>query len=343
MGVVVGFLSIRLGDLYVALVTLTFGLLMENLVFTLPSFVNQGLGLTLNRPGFATSDRAFAYLCLVAFVIIALFIVNFRRSTTGLALNAARWSEAGARTSGISVVQMKVIAGALAALIAGHRRGSARHWPRRPSSPASSPPSPGVVWLAVLVTIGVRSNAAALIAGLDASSCSPPLAQDYLPTVDVPTCCRCSSVSAPSRRPSTPTACWPSRAGELRRLVLRLLAQASRSRDRGRRPTCRTGHSPDADAVERRPAGRRSTSRDDGAVPRPRRPRTGATSGRRHWRPATSPSASAGSPPLRRDHRGRRRAASPAWSGPTVPASRRCSAVLSGLLAPQRRTGVAAG
>ena len=35
MGVVIGFLSIRLGDLYVALVTLTFGLLMENLVFTL--------------------------------------------------------------------------------------------------------------------------------------------------------------------------------------------------------------------------------------------------------------------------------------------------------------------
>ena len=55
-GVIVGFLSIRLGDLYVALVTLTFGLLMENLVFTLPSFVNQGLGLTLNRPSFATSD-----------------------------------------------------------------------------------------------------------------------------------------------------------------------------------------------------------------------------------------------------------------------------------------------
>src|SRR5271168_1423507 len=119
LGAVVGLLSIRLGDLYVALVTLTFGLLMENLVFTLPSFVNQGLGLTLNRPQFATSDRAFSYLCLVVFIVLALFIVNFRRSTTGLALNAARWSEAGAKTSGISVVQQKVIAGALAALIAG--------------------------------------------------------------------------------------------------------------------------------------------------------------------------------------------------------------------------------
>ncbi len=127
MGAIVGFLSIRLGDLYVALVTLTFGLLMENLVFTLPSFVNQGIGLTLNRPGFATTDLGYTYLCLVVFVIIALFIVNFRRSTTGLALNAARWSEAGARTSGISVVQMKVIAGSLAALIAGIGGGAARH------------------------------------------------------------------------------------------------------------------------------------------------------------------------------------------------------------------------
>ncbi len=142
MGAIVGFLSIRLGDLYVALVTLTFGLLMENLVFTLPSFVNQGLGLTLNRPGFATSDLAFAYLCLVVFVIVALFIVNFRRSTTGLALNAARWSEAGARTSGISVVQMKVIAGALAALDRRASGAGCSRWRRRRSSPASSPPSP---------------------------------------------------------------------------------------------------------------------------------------------------------------------------------------------------------
>ena len=150
MGAIVGFLSIRLGDLYVALVTLTFGLLMENLVFTLPSFVNQGLGLTLNRPEFATSDLAFAYLCLAVFVIVALFIVNFRRSTTGLALNAARWSEAGARTSGISVVQMKVIAGALAALDRRHRRRRCCHGadvvPARASSPRSSASSGWPSW-----------------------------------------------------------------------------------------------------------------------------------------------------------------------------------------------------
>ncbi len=180
LGVIVGFLSIRLGDLYVALVTLTFGLLMENLVFTLPSFVNQGLGLNLNRPGFATTDLSFAYLCLVAFVIIALFIVNFRRSTTGLALNAARWSDAGARTSGISVVQMKVIAGGLAALVAGIG-GGLLALAQTSFQPSEFATFAGVVWLAVLVTIGVRSNAAALVAGLSFVML-PAITQAYLPT-----------------------------------------------------------------------------------------------------------------------------------------------------------------
>jgi branched-chain amino acid transport system permease protein len=180
LGVVVGLLSIRLGDLYVALVTLTFGLLMENLVFTLPSFVNQGLGLTLNRPSFATSDRAFTYLCLVVFAIVALFIVNFRRSTTGLALNAARWSEAGAKTSGISVVQMKVIAGALAAFVAGIGGGFLA-LAQTSFQPSEFATFAGVVWLAVLVTIGIRSNAAALVAGVTFVML-PALAQAYLPT-----------------------------------------------------------------------------------------------------------------------------------------------------------------
>lgn len=180
MGAIVGLLSIRLGDLYVALVTLTFGLLMENLVFTLPSFVNQGLGLDVNRPRFAASDIGFTYLCLGVFALVALFIINFRRSTTGLALNAARWSEAGARTSGISVVHMKVIAGAMAAFIAAIG-GGLLVLAQTSFEPSQFATFAGVVWLAVLVTIGVRSNAAALVAGL-AFVMLPALSQAYLPS-----------------------------------------------------------------------------------------------------------------------------------------------------------------
>ena len=56
MGVLLGLLCIRLGDLYVALVTLTFGLLMENLVFTRDEFTNLGNGVAIPRPAFAHSD-----------------------------------------------------------------------------------------------------------------------------------------------------------------------------------------------------------------------------------------------------------------------------------------------
>ncbi len=186
MGLIIGVVSIRLGDLYVALVTVTFGLLMENLVFTLPSFVNQGLGLNLARPGFATSDRAFAYVCLAAFIVAALFILNFRRSTTGLAMNAARWSESGAKTTGISVVQMKVMVGALAALLAGIG-GGLLAVAQTSIVPSEFNTFLGVVWLAVLVTIGVRSTTAAIIAGISLVML-PALSQAYFPswTANVP-------------------------------------------------------------------------------------------------------------------------------------------------------------
>ncbi|MGH8995166.1 MAG: ABC transporter permease [Acidimicrobiales bacterium] len=219
IGAVVGLLSIRLGDLYVALVTLAFGLLMENLVFTLPTFVNQGLGLTLNRPGFASSDLRFTYLCLVVFVIVALFVVNFRRSTTGLALNAARWSEAGARTSGISVVQMKVIAGSLAAFIAGIG-GGLLALSQTSFQPSEFATFGGAVWLAILVTTGVRSNAAALVAGISFAML-PALTQAYLPTWTanvLPVLFGLGAVSAAKY----PDGTLAEQSRQLRRLVLRL-------------------------------------------------------------------------------------------------------------------------
>src|SRR6202020_2451623 len=95
IGAAIGLLTIRLGDLYVALVTLTFGLLMDNIVFNLNIFYQLGLGVNLPRPSFAQSDLGYTYLTLAVFCVIALLIVNLRRSTTGLAVSAVGWSESG--------------------------------------------------------------------------------------------------------------------------------------------------------------------------------------------------------------------------------------------------------
>lgn len=164
LGVIIGVLTIRLGNLYIALVTLTFGLLMERLIFPLKTFAQSGAGLVLQRPGFATTDRAFTYFALAVFAVIALLLVNLRRSTTGLALNAVRWSEDASRTMGLSVIQMKMLVSGLAAFVAGIGGGlyAAAH---RQAIPVEYATLAGLVWLAVLVTFGVRSNIAAILAG----------------------------------------------------------------------------------------------------------------------------------------------------------------------------------
>ncbi len=187
VGVVIGLLTIRLGNLYVALVTLTFGLLFETLIFTRNVFYQGGVGVTASRPGFLAGNEAFAYFCLAVFVVIALVVVNLRRSTTGLALAAVRYSEPGARTVGLSVLGMKLLVATLGTFIAGVGGGllALNYGNALPTSYATFG---GLVWLAVFVTIGLRSITAAVIAGLS-FTLLPGIFQTYLPTAwgNVPT------------------------------------------------------------------------------------------------------------------------------------------------------------
>ncbi len=165
IGLVLGFLTIRLGNLYVALVTLTFGLLMETVVFTLQDFYQNGAGVAIARPDFANEDRAYVYVVLAVFALFALLIVNLRRSTPGLAMNAVRWSETASRTMGLSVLQMKVLISGLAAFVAGVG-GGLYATNQKQAVPVEFATLAGLAWLAVLVTFGVRSNIAALLSAM---------------------------------------------------------------------------------------------------------------------------------------------------------------------------------
>jgi len=180
IGVIIGVLTIRLGDLYVALVTLTFGLLVDDLVFTRAIFLNNGIGVNVNLPSFASSPRAFAYLALVVYAIVSLLIVNLRRSTTGLAITAVRGSATGSRTMGISVLQMKVLIAGAAAFVAGIG-GAMYALSLGVALPTNYSTLGGEVWLAILVTLGIRSNIAALNAGF-AGTFMAGVALVYLPS-----------------------------------------------------------------------------------------------------------------------------------------------------------------
>jgi branched-chain amino acid transport system permease protein len=180
IGVIIGVLTIRLGDLYVALVTLTFGLLVDNLVFSRPIFLNYGIGVDVLPPSFASSPRAFSYLALAVFGLVSLIIVNLRRSTTGLALQAVRGSPTGCRTMGVSVLQMKVLVAGIAAFVAGIG-GAMYALSLGVALPTNYATLGGEVWLAMLVTLGIRSNIAALNAGF-AGTFLAGVALVYLPT-----------------------------------------------------------------------------------------------------------------------------------------------------------------
>jgi len=74
---------------------------------------------TINPPSFASSPRVLTYVCLVVFAVISLFVVNLRRSSTGMALSAVRWSEPASKTIGVSVLQMKLVVAGAATFVAG--------------------------------------------------------------------------------------------------------------------------------------------------------------------------------------------------------------------------------
>jgi len=165
IGSVIGALTLRMGELYIALTTLAFGLLMYELFFSLNRFENQGLGVPLNRPSIASGDAAFSYLTLAVFLVTAMIVVVVRRSTIGLALAAARSSTDGARALGIGVISIRLFTFGLSAFIAAIG-GSFLAVYAGAALPASFQALAGLVWLAVLVTFGVRTANAAMFAGL---------------------------------------------------------------------------------------------------------------------------------------------------------------------------------
>lgn len=229
LAIVLAVLTIRLGDLYIAVVTLTFGILMDNLVFSQNQFFQYGAGVSVTRPLWIESSKALTYAVFVIFIVLSLLIVNLRRSTTGLALSAVRWSEEGARTIGINVLSMKVIVSGLAAFVAGVGGGLLALYAQA-AIPTSFSTILGLTWLAVIVTVGVRSSVAAAIGGL-MFAILPAVFLVYLPqSLDqVPAALFGLGAILVARNPDGTIAVQAGQLEDLLRKVFNRLAQRSHS------------------------------------------------------------------------------------------------------------------
>jgi branched-chain amino acid transport system permease protein len=166
-GLLVALPSLRIGDLYLALLTIGFALLVEQFVWTRNEYENFGAGVQFDRPfGIGITDRIEMYaIVAVVFAIVALAIVNLKRATSGLVFAAIRSSEPAAVTSGMSVVRAKLVLFGISAFVAG-LGGALYATVVGTALPLSFNALVGIVWLAIVVTWGVRSVVGALLAGM---------------------------------------------------------------------------------------------------------------------------------------------------------------------------------
>lgn len=116
---VLGLVALRITGLYLALITLVFGLTLEGSLFEIPEFTNSGAGQPADRPEFLFDDGNFYLFCL-AFLVVA-FYIDYRllKTKTGRALLALKENERVAEAFGINVTAFKLIAFTLSGALAG--------------------------------------------------------------------------------------------------------------------------------------------------------------------------------------------------------------------------------
>lgn len=123
--------ALRMTGIYLAIATLAFAVIMEQVFSHWTSVTGGFRGLAVARPnlfGWAlTTERQFYYLCLAVLVLVTLGARNILRSATGRAMMAIRDSEVSARSMGIHIAQTKVTAFGLSTFVTGVAGGLLAH------------------------------------------------------------------------------------------------------------------------------------------------------------------------------------------------------------------------
>lgn len=122
-GLLLGIPAIRVSGLYLAMVTMAFAIIVEQLIGHWGSVTGGFTGLAVEPARIGSwslaSPKAFYYLCLLVLVAVLVGLLNLLRSAIGRAFMGVRDSEAAAYSLGIHVRAVKVAAFAISAGITG--------------------------------------------------------------------------------------------------------------------------------------------------------------------------------------------------------------------------------
>lgn len=118
IGALVALPALRLRGLYLALATMAFALVVENVAF----LSDQGFSSDarpFGRPSYLAGDHAYLLFMTAIFVVLGLGVLVLRRSTRGRRLQAMKDSPAASATIGMNLTATKLAVFALSAGIAG--------------------------------------------------------------------------------------------------------------------------------------------------------------------------------------------------------------------------------
>lgn len=126
-GILIGIPALRLRGDYLAIVTLGFGLIVENVIANLPFAGGDGLAsgtasssLYANGLGLSTSLQAkYVWLVLGITVLCIALMCTFIRSKYGRAIEAIRDDEIAAAASGVNTTYYKILTFVISAFFAG--------------------------------------------------------------------------------------------------------------------------------------------------------------------------------------------------------------------------------
>jgi branched-chain amino acid transport system permease protein len=119
-GLLLGFASLRLGGHYLAMVTISFQVILTLVLANWIGLTGGPDGVSgIPRPAALSGPHGYLGLCLVLLVAAVLFTWRLKTSRLGRAMQAVRDNEIAAGTSGIDVFRTKVIAFGISAVLGG--------------------------------------------------------------------------------------------------------------------------------------------------------------------------------------------------------------------------------
>jgi branched-chain amino acid transport system permease protein len=156
----------RLSGLYLSLATLAAALMAEHVIFAREEVSHGQFGVSVHRPDFAQSDRAWFLVVFGVFAVAGLLVILVRKGTTGRYFGALRGSETAAASIGINATLLRIMLFALAAGVAGVGGGLLAMDAGTINPISSYPAIFGVLWVVLVVTLGSRTVDGAVNAAL---------------------------------------------------------------------------------------------------------------------------------------------------------------------------------